>query len=256
MRRWICILALMGVGLPSTARADSSGPFLSLQDCLRMALRDHPDLALAQSGVALARAAGKLAQASYLPRLDVQTTDSYTFVGRKESVYVESQEMAYPQDAYHNDLHGFGLYLSQNIFDGFRYIHQPRRAARQLDQAELDVAVTREAVGLRVMQAYFQLLKVEHQAQVLGEGLLLSQAQLELAKERHRLGAGSRVDVSKALVGMGEDRISLERQHQIIAQVRVDLNLALGRDPFLPVAVAAVVSDAEVKAPICVALLA
>ncbi len=256
MSRWIWTLTLLGVGLLSTARADSSRQSLSLQDCLHMALRDHPDLALAQTGVAQAQAAGKSAQAGYLPRLDVQTSDSYTFVGRKESVYVESQEMDYPRNAYHNDLHGVGLYLSQNIFDGFRYIHQPRRAARQLDQAELDVAVTREAVGLRVMQAYFQLLKVEHQAQVLEEGLRLSQAQLDLAKERHRLGAGSRVDVSKALVGMGEDRISLERQHQVIAQVRVDLNLALGRDPSLPIAVAPVEVDAKANAPVSVARLA
>ena len=250
--RWLLLVGLCfggGVSAQEAPAPTASDAILDLQDCLRIALRDHPDLALAQSGVELARIEGKSARASYLPRLDVQTTDSYTFVGRKDSVYVESQELAYPREAYHDDLHGFGLYLSQNIFDGFAYLHRPRRAKRVLEQAELGLAVTRENVALQVVMAYFQVLKAEQQAEVLAEGLKLSQAQLNLAEERHRLGAGSRVDVSKALVGVGEDRIAVERQRQSLAQSMVDLNLALGREPGSPVKVVLVETDVAGASP-------
>jgi len=69
---------------------------------------------------------------------------------------------------------------------------------------------------------------------VLKESLDLSRGQLDLARERLKLGAASKVDVAKARVSAGEDRIAMEQQKQIIAAAGVALNQAMGRDPRAP----------------------
>ncbi len=212
---------------------------MSLQDCIAKALRRHPDLAVARSGIDLARVEMKATRAGYLPGLTVQSSDSYYFVGKRESIYVDGSEVPYPQDPYNDDLHGFGLYLRQNLFDGGKYWNRPRRAEHSIRRAELDLEVTREGVALSVIEAYYNLLGQRQSIEVLREALDLSQAQLELARERHQLGASSKVDVSKARLAAGEDRIAIEHQAVVVDQAQVALNRAMGRPPVEPLSIQA-----------------
>ncbi len=219
----------------------AAGP-LSLQDCLREALAHHPDLGLAELGVEAARVDKKATRAGYLPTLTVQSNDGFTFQGRTEgSRYVDpTTGQAFtiePRDAQVDDNHGFGIYLRQPLFDGLRYWYQPQRAERAIVRAELDIQVTREGIALQAVEAFFHLLGQLKAQAVLAEALQLSQAQLEFARERHRLGAASRVDVSRAKLAVGEDRIAIERQKVAVAQASVSLNKAMGRKPDAPVQV-------------------
>jgi outer membrane protein TolC len=203
----------------------------NLDDCLRHCLANHPDLRVAESGVAGARARQRIARSTYLPRLSVESSDSQIFIGRQDAVYVDGSEVPYERDAYSDDLHGFGIHLRQPVFDGLAYWHRPRQAAAELDRAELDVELTREQLVVAVIEAYYRLLGQRRVEQVLVEALAVSRAQLELARERHRLGAASKVDVSRARLAVGEDRIALERQRMTAAQGRAALNQAMGREP-------------------------
>jgi outer membrane protein TolC len=232
----LSLIGVLGVLLAQAAP-------MQLSDCITEALARHPDVAVVRTGIDLARTEQKGARASYLPSLSVQSSDAWVFSGRTEgSTWFDSRTgvvlVRDPQEASVNDTHGFGIYLQQPVFDGLGYWVRPKRAAAAVRSAELDVVATREQVTQAVIEAYYRLLGQQSALEVLQEAQVLSQAQLELAEERHRLGAASRVDVSLARLAVGEDRIGIERQSLAIAHARVGLNRAMGRPAGDPIEVA------------------
>ncbi len=218
-----------------------SGPAPDLAACLREALERHPELAAASLGVDQARTAVKGARAGYLPRLSASVGEGYTWSGDREyQVGSTSQRMGGGSD----DTHHLSLQLSQTLWDGGRYYLEPRRAEVELHRAEVGVETRRADVALEVTQAFLALHRALRSEAVLSDALALSLGQLELAAERRRLGDASRVDVSRAQVAVGEDRIALERQRALVREARVRLAVALGRSPGDPMQVAAFDSGA------------
>ncbi|MBN2494202.1 MAG: TolC family protein [Deltaproteobacteria bacterium] len=232
--RRVCLILIAALGA-GAARAEQP---MRLAECVREALARNPRLGVARAGLSAAQAGRIAARAAYLPRLTVESSDSYYFVGQKESIYIEGQGVPYEREAYHDDLHGFGLYLSQTLFDGGVYWLQPRRADAELARSQLEMAATTEQLVLAVVESFHLLGRALHEERVLQASLDLSRAQLELARERHRLGDASKVDVSRARVSVGEDRIALERQRAALDQAREELNLAMGRMPDAPLEIA------------------
>ena len=220
------------MGLLMMVLAQASAP-MGLQECLAEALSRHPDLAVAETGVQAARVGKKATRAGYLPTLSVQSSDGFAFTGRKEATTFSDPDFGVDdipaRAAETDDTHGFGLFLRQPLFDGLRYWNRPRRAEQAIRRAELDVAITREGVALSVIEAYYRQLGQRSALQVLEQAHALSLGQLEFAQERHRLGAASKVDVSRARLAVGEDRISIERQMVALAKAGLILGKAIGR---------------------------
>ncbi len=217
---------------------------LHLEDCLQIALAENPEVSLSQRGVTQAQARRQGARAGYLPRLDVFFQEGYLLQGEQDRVYSDGQisyEIQIP--ASQEDTHSFGFHLAQNIYDGGKMWQQVRRADRDLDRSRLQVQVTREDVAMEVIAAFYQLLKAQEALRVFQESLTLSQGQLALVQERLRLGADSKVDVAKAQVSVGEDRIAIERQWAVVEKAKIELNLRMGRLPTDALEIAEAVPD-------------
>jgi outer membrane protein len=205
---------------------------LTLKDCLQEALARHPDVAISRTDVRRAEAQKTGTRAGYLPRLDLGLQNGYLFSGRQEYIYSMGGDLfSGEREASHTDTHSFSLRLSQTIFDGGKMWKQAFRANKEIDRAKLGVLSSMEEVALGAISAFFELGKAQRQLEVLTESLEVSRGQLDLAEERLRLGAASKVDVSLARVSVGEDRIAIERQNGVIDSAVVELNLALGRPP-------------------------
>ncbi|MBW1872078.1 MAG: TolC family protein, partial [Deltaproteobacteria bacterium] len=207
---------------------------MSLSDCIREALARHPDVAISKKDVEQAEAQKLGTQAGYLPRLDLGVRDGYLFSGKTSaySTVIMGLPVEFPsQDASYSDSHSFGLQLSQNIFDGGRMWKQVSRANKEIVRNQLGVLTTKEGVALGVISAFYELFRAERQLEVLKESLEVSQGQLNFAQERYNVGAASKVDVSKARVSVGEDRIAIERQYGVIESATVEVNLSMGRSP-------------------------
>jgi outer membrane protein len=207
---------------------------MSLSDCIREALARHPDVDISKKDVEQAEARKTGAQAGYLPRLDLGTRDGYLFSGKTPGYSTVIGGYPFEVDeqvASYNDSHSFGLYLSQNIFDGGRMWKQVSRADKEIVRSQLGVVTTKEWVALGVITGFYELFKAERQLEVLKESLEVSRGQLNFAQERYKIGSASKVDVSKARVSVGEDRIAIERQQGVIESATVEVNLAMGRSP-------------------------
>jgi outer membrane protein len=211
---------------------------MTLEDCIREALQKNVDVGLAQKDVERARAQQLGTRAGYLPRLDMTLQDGYYIRGEQEVVYgFGGEPVRLTQPAEDDDTHYFGLRLSQNIFDGGKWWNRIERADGAIAVADLGMQATRESVALSTVTAFYELLKAQKEAEVLKQSLEASQDQLELAEERHRLGAASKVDVAVARVNAGEDRIAIEQQQRSIDVTVANLNRVMGRSPLEPVAI-------------------
>jgi outer membrane protein TolC len=211
-------------------------PPMTLEDCIREALKKNVDLSLAQKDIESAEARKLGTRAGYLPRLDMYVHDEYYFLGRQE-VKVEGSETGLIWDAKDDDSHSFGLRLSQNIFDGGKWWNQIERADKSIAVSRLGLEAQQENVALQTINAFYELLEAQKGVEVLEQSLEASMDQLRLAEERHRLGAASKVDVAVARVNVGEDRIAIEHQRRVIDGAVANLNKVMGRSPLEPLVI-------------------
>lgn len=222
---------------------------MTLESCVREAMARHPDVAISGTDVRRAEAQKLSTRAGYLPSVNLYLQDGFLLSGKQDYIYSGGGDtFRYEKPASQDDTHSFSLRLSQNIFDGLKMFKQVDRAKREIDRTKVEVAATRNDVALQVIQSFFELIKAQHQLGVLEESLELSRGQLELAQARLKLGSASKVDVAKARVSAGEDRIAIEQQKQVIASAKVTLNQAMGRDPREPLQI--VENDARGPAPL------
>jgi outer membrane protein len=210
---------------------------MSLEDCIREALRKNVDVGLARTDVDRARAQKLGTRAGYLPRLDMTLQDGYYLSGEQEIVGRDGAPTGLFADARDDDTHYFGLHLSQNIFDGGKWWNRIERADRAIAMADLSLNATQETIALSTITTFYELLKAQKEAEVLKQSLDASMDQLTLAEERHRLGAASKVDVAVAKVNAGEDRIAIEHQKRSIDVAVANLNQLLGRSPLEPLVI-------------------
>ena len=211
---------------------------MSLEDCIREALRKNVDLGLAQKDVESAQARKLGTRAGYLPRLDMTLQDGYYFTGEQEVVYgFGGTPVRLTQPATDDDTHYFGLRLSQNIFDGGKWWNRVERADKAIAVSQLSFKAEQERVALTTINAFYELLEAQKGVEVLRQSLEASMDQLHLAKERHKLGAASKVDVAVARVNAGEDRINIEHQRRVIDINVANLNKVMGRSPLEPLVI-------------------
>ncbi|MDJ0766670.1 MAG: TolC family protein [Myxococcota bacterium] len=224
---------LIVILLTGASTAVAGGTPLSLRDCLRLALAHHPDVAMAQTDINGAKAALMGARATYFPTIKIEAHSAYQ---REEATVNQGAASPMPGTG-GGEFHSFGLVLQQPLFSGPQGWAGIKRARSAVKRARLSQAAVRADVALNVINAFFLLLMQLEQLDVLEQSMQLSQGQLRLAQERFEIGTGSRVDVTRAMVSAGEDRIRVEEQRKLIRTLQVQLNATMGMSPTSPIAI-------------------
>lgn len=208
-------------GLLAVALAAAMGGAQAAQDLLttyQQALRDDPQLAAA---AARRRADDeKLAQARslFLPSVGVQG-DYYRV--RQELGYgsVSNEQLAaLLQDSESSyNTYSYGIQLTQPLFrkESFTLYKQ---AGIIVDQAELNYAIARQDLTLRVAESYFAVLQAENVVQSYDAELAAIEQQLARAKRAFELGAGTITDVNDA---QARYDLTVARRLQALNDVRI-----------------------------------
>ena len=135
-----------------------------LEQCLRVAIESHPEIAEAKAKLEEASSAGRLAKREYIPNVEVFARYSY-----------ENQVPF----LVHN-FGTFGVHLGYDLFDGGRRNAAIAERKAQLAQAEENLARVKEEVELRVHTAYNKLERTRQMMKV-------SEELLTLRTESHRV---------------------------------------------------------------------
>ncbi|MBI4542995.1 MAG: TolC family protein [Gemmatimonadetes bacterium] len=223
----VALAALLGAG---GARAQEARP-VTLDEALRLALRNQPAMVQARQDVRVASAQERQAFGAFLPSVSTNMTGSRSGATRIEAT--TGRPIAVP-GAYNSTL---GLSASLELFTGFRRGAQRRATASTTELREATRLRQEYAVALAAKQAFFNALAATELVAVAETRLLRADEQLKLAVEKLRLGAATRSDSLRARVEYGNAQLQLVQARADLQTTQAVLGRTIGVEgvPIAPV---------------------
>jgi outer membrane protein TolC len=121
------------------------------------------------------------------------------------------------------------LSLSMPLFDGFRTRGRVEQARAELDRAELQLAQTRESVGIEVEQARAEMQRARALVSARRQTVTQAERAHHLASVRYTNGISAAIEVSDARLAMQQSRVNEAQATRDYLLAIAGLERALGR---------------------------
>jgi len=214
-------MALPAQGAPAAA----AGNVLTLADAITLALRNSPTLQSSRNARATAAANLRAANGQFLPSLSTSFGGGYR-EGRQ--TFFQGQGFGSTNDQLSTDA---SANVSLSITPGA--INDRRAVIANRDAVESDISAAEQSVRNSVITQYLTALQARARAVLQDSLLATTAAQLQLAQARNQVGSGSQLDVQRAEVADGQQRVaSLNARNQAAIEI-VRLFQAMGMVPVL-----------------------
>ncbi|HSJ65124.1 MAG TPA: TolC family protein [Gemmatimonadaceae bacterium] len=201
--RAVTLLAL-ALAVPTSASAQGAGATLTLEEAQALAQRNNPDLAISRNARRSAGAALRSAYGSLLPGADFSFTSQFREGGSQPINGVQFETGDIRQSQYWL---GVQYRLSGSTLLG------PSVSKANLNAADADLGANEATLRTQVAQQYLASLKAQAQAELQDTLVVTSRQQLELARARAAVGAGTQLDVTRAQVTLGQAEVQAIQAH-------------------------------------------
>ena len=202
--RFVLPLAALAL-VAQTAQAQAPTTSLTLDEAIALARRNNP---LFQQTVNARRSADiqvRSAYASLLPSVSANQAGRYQQTGQQ---FVSGIALSNNSDVLQSS---YGLNVNYQVNSAVLFA--PKLYAANRNAAEADVTGMSELLRSGITQRYIQVLQAQARAALQDSLLQTTQGQLELAKARQSVGAGTILDVRRAEVAMGTAEIAALNAH-------------------------------------------
>jgi outer membrane protein TolC len=209
------------IGLPLTTPLTLDGNVKKVEagcereECLRVAIAWHPEIAEAQSEIAEADAAVRLAKRQYIPDVEAFARYSYQdnlpFLARNFGT--------------------FGIHFGYDLFDGGKRNAEIGEHQAQLAQARENFSRIKEEVELRVQTAWNKLERTRQMVAVSEELLSLRSEAQRVAAQQLEKGAALRSQADAATAHEMEAKTILLQSQLDYIQARDEMTEAMGQTP-------------------------
>lgn len=191
------------------------GQSYSLEECVRIALKNKVTIKSAELDVKSAIAGKKAALSGVLPSVSFSGTasDGTTFIN---GLKVDTGKW------------NSGINLNQTLFDGGNTWRNLILGKNYIFIAEESERLARINVILSVHRSYFQLLKNRHLLSSAQEDLDLANQQLYLVNQQFELGAVKKTDMLKAQVRLGQAKTNVITQKAALDNAKRELANTMG----------------------------
>jgi len=241
LRILVAVFFILGIG---NAQDSNVGEKLSLNECINIALEYNSELRQSEYNNEIADYDVTGSYSGILPSIDLSFRKGETNVGRSQRIRGDAvigfdpvtgdpiygtARITTPKQYYKD--HSFTVSVSQNIYDGGRWWNSIEQAKINKDASDYSLESSRNNTILSVQSLYYDLLKQEKLYEVNKIAVERSEGQLNRTQKMFDLGAAAKLEVYQAKVNLGNDRITLLTQENIVGDARRILNLALGKEP-------------------------
>lgn len=229
---WITGVILFLAGAPAGwAQPNPGEDFnqpLTLEACLRLALKTNPLPQAAQQGVQAAKEASGEAFAPFYPELGIQTRYAYwqqrAFLPSGLSIPGRpTPKIIGPTDDWMA-----GFRTRYTLFDSGERQAQYKSALARQGLAEEEKTRVIQDLLLAVHQGFYGLAAALETRQVAEKNLLQIKAHLNLAKERKAAGAVPLADVLRVQVEVANAELALVRTDSLVSISKGNLNTVMG----------------------------
>lgn len=213
-------LTASSLGAQSTAPA---GSVLTLTDALALAKRNNPALQNSVNARRTAAAQVRAANGAFIPSLNTSFSTDYR-EGRP--TFFQGQSFGATNDQLSTGVSG-GAQLNLSLAT-----LNDRKAARAGQNAtEADIAAAEQQVKNNVTTQYLTALQAQARAALQDTLVATTAVQLQLAQARLQVGSGTQLDVQRAEVANGQQRVAALNQRNQAAIEIVRLFQAIGVEP-------------------------
>lgn len=196
---------------------------LTLEEALRRALTNHPDLQVGLANIEAQEFGVTAATASRYPKFDfsasVGQSGSTGQPGGQEVVRTGIQRS-----------YGFGINLSQQLLDFGRTHSRVKIAELDLAATRLDYLNTRQTVINNVVQAYFNLLREAQGIEVALANLRNAELLVDQARGFLEAGTRAKIELIRAEAGLANAKFLLVQAEGGYGRALAALASALGED--------------------------
>jgi cobalt-zinc-cadmium efflux system outer membrane protein len=190
---------------------------LSLAQATDEAINAHPDIAVAEARIAVARASRVQAALSPNPRLFLQSENT-RFWG--------SPSFSYPTDS-----DNF-LYVSQVFERGGKRDRRMEAADQAIRRAEAERDAARRGVASHVSSAYWLAAAAQMVARLLAQDAAAFESLVQYHRDRVREGAMAEVDLMRILLERDRLLIAVRNAEQDARRSAIELQRSMGRREF------------------------
>ncbi len=225
---WILVAFVAATALAPPLRAqDRLSASLTLEEALRVALRNNPGVQAVRNDLQVANWNLNSAYGSWLPSASLNSSVSWQGAGEQRFGSITADQLGFQdQPSFLFSSYNAGLNFSM---DG-RKLMAPGQARRSRDATQAQIRSTEAALRLAVTKAYLEVLRQ-------GEGLTLAEQELErarinlrLAQGRQEVGSGNAIDVRQAEVNVGRAEVTLIQSRTGVQTSRIRLLQQIGLD--------------------------
>lgn len=185
------------------------------EECIKLALDSHPEIAEARAMVEKASAGIRAAKREYIP--DVEAFARYSYQNNVPFLA-------------HN-FGTFGVHFSYDIFDGGKKRAVVRQRDAQLAQAKENLARISDEIELKVQTAHNKLERTEQMVAVSQELLAARKEARRVSAQGLEAGTYLRSQAEAAVAQESEAQTLLLQSQLEYAQAQDELNNAIGRSP-------------------------
>ena len=220
MRQLIGILLVVGSVQLAQAQAPTTGPVLPLDEAIQLAVRNNPQFL--QSGSARQRAAAALraAKGQLLPVVRSSFGSSYR-EGRQQ--FFAGQAFGSTSDVLSSSAD-----LSLDLTISAASWMARRQQAANLAASESDISSAEATLRPNDTAEYFEVVQAQSRETLQDTLLVSTQAALELARAREQVGAATTLDVRRAEVAVGQQRVAVLRERNAVEVEKLRLFQQLG----------------------------
>jgi outer membrane protein len=209
----------------SSARAQAvdttGGPELSLEEAMKIATKNNPDHLQIVEARRTAVAKRRSAYGALLPRADAQLQGLYLSQGNTLS----SNGFTFGNGS-NSEQSSYFVGLTYNI--GTTTFLNPKIESANVRAADADVVSSVSTTQSQIAQDYFTVLGDQAKAQLEDSLIANAQTSLQLAKAKLAVGSGISLDVSKAEVNLGTQKVAAIKAKNQVSIDRLTLFQHMG----------------------------
>src|SRR5690606_9875815 len=227
MNRYITIIIVLAIGVTTKAQE------IGIQEAIKTALSQNYTILISRNNVEISENLATKGQAGLLPTVSASGTADYGNDNIQIQV-IGSPTVTETKGASSVTV-GASLKGQYTVFSGGA---NKRTYDKLLINANLSDAQSRievESVIMRVISAYYNVLRAQDNYEAITESLNLSEDRLERAKKRQEYSGGSKMNVLSAQVDRNKDSVALLNANQALKDAEITFNQALSRDLETPV---------------------
>ena len=203
--------------------ADITGKTLTLEDCIKIAVEQHPDIRSKIAETKAAKLRIKQSFSSFLPLLDFSSGYSKSRVERSGNQHSSSFAGSDSRDNY-----TVGFALSQNIFDFGRSLSNWRMSKDEAEAVSYVLNTTGQETVYKVIEAFYGHLKALKLKKVNQEAFALAEFYLKRIRGFYKAGTKPKIDVARAEVDLSNAKVELIKAKNGVRLSMVGLNNAMG----------------------------